>query len=295
MIVNITTTQNNYFDRTETLVRYYEDIRKYLPLDIQREHELIDIYQNSRDANEKEKAKNELICANQRFVLGMARRWATNDNILDIINEANIGMVEALEEYDLKQNVKFITFAVFYIRRAINNYLIKNGKIIKRSNLAKTFHLLSQATNKFLQREERNPTNDELMTMLVEEYNVDIKDAHDVLPLRVQSIDGFDEDSEDAHGITELIEFNASSAMSNEYETNSENEFIKTVTQNVLKCLTPLEKEVITSVFGINQFREYELQEVGDRLGYTSERIRQIRNEALKKMRSFYEKQTKKL
>ena len=55
MIVNITTTQNNYFDRTETLVRYYEDIRKYLPLDIQREHELIDIYQNSRDANEKEK------------------------------------------------------------------------------------------------------------------------------------------------------------------------------------------------------------------------------------------------
>lgn len=295
MIVNITTTQNNYFERTETLVRYYEDIRKYLPLDIKREHELIEIFQKSSNESERDKAKSELICANQRFVLGIARRWATNDNILDIINEANIGMVEALEEYDLQQNVKFITFAVFYIRRAINNYLIKNGQIIKRSNLAKTWHLLSQATNKFIQREERNPTNDELLKILVEEYKVDIKDAHDVLPLRVQSIDSFDEDSEDTHGINDLMEFNTSSAMSNDCEKNIENDFLKKITQNVLKCLTPLEREIITSLFGINQFREQDLKEVGERLGYSSERIRQIRNDALEKMRRMYKRQTAKI
>ena len=294
MIVDITTLNNNFFERTDTLVRFCEDIRKYTPLDIQREKELIEIYKTTTDKILKNKAKDELICANQRFVLSMARRWGSNDNLLDLISEGNVGILEALENYDLKQNVKFITFAVFYIRRAINNYLIKHGRTVKRSNLAKTFHLLSQATDKFLQTYERQPTNDELLEVLNKEYGVDIKDAHDVLPLYIQSIDGGFDDTEE-HGEYELMEYNINSASVNDCEKNNETTFAKILTENLLKKLTPIEQEVIRYVFGINHCREYELQEIGEKLGYTSERIRQIKKTALEKMKVLYSQQINKI
>ena len=170
MIVNLSSPQNNYFERTDTLKRYYEDIRKYVPLTMGREQELINLYHKTKSTYEKKKLKDEIMCANQRFVLGVVRRWATNDNILDLISEANIGMAEALEEFDVKQNVRFITFAVYYIRRAINTYLLKHGCMVKRNNLAKTNHLISQITNNFMQKEMRQPTTDEIAEILEKEY-----------------------------------------------------------------------------------------------------------------------------
>lgn len=288
MVIDLSNSQTNYFERTDILKRYHDDIRKYVPLTIDEELKLIKIYHTTLSKEEKEKAKNKILCANQRFALGVAKRWATNENIMDLISEANIGMMEALEEYDVSQNVKFITFAVYYIRRAINNYMIKNGNMVRKNNAAKTFHLMSQITNKFIQNEMRQPTSDEIIDILNKEYDIKIKDKNDILNIQVSSIDGDCSSDEDDVNIGTIIEYNEVSASNNECETKSEQEFAQKLVKSAIEKLSSKEQEVIKYAFGIGHIREYELNEIAEKMGFTSERIRQIKNTALEKIKKEY-------
>jgi RNA polymerase primary sigma factor len=295
MIVNLSTPQNNYFERTETLKRYYDDIRKYTPLTIEKEQKLIKIYHISQSQQEKKQIRDEIMCSNQRFVLGVVRRWATNDNILDLISEANIGMAEALEEYDVKQNVRFITFAVYYIRRAINTYILKHGCMVKRNNLAKTNHLINQIINNFMQKELRQPTNDEIVEILERDYNVSIKDSKDILNVQMSSIDeDYGCDDEDVN-VSTILAFNNASANGNDFEEKNNKEFAQKMVQSVLKKLTPTEQEVVKYLFGVGHVREYELKEIAEKMNFTSERIRQLKISALEKMKKAYVNMTKNL
>ena len=288
MIVNLSTPQNNYFERTDTLKRYYDDIRKYQPLSLDEELKLIKEYHITKSKVEKEAIKNKILCANQRFALGVARRWATNDNIMDLISEANIGMIEALEDFDYNRKLKFITFAVHYIRRSINSYMIKNGNTVRKSNYAKTYHLISQATNKFMQKELRHPTLEELADFLKSEYGVELKDVNDVATLNMLSIDeNYDCNDEDANMLT-MFTFNNVSSSINEYEKNANNEFAEKIVQSVLNKLTPREQEIVKYAFGIGHSREYEINEIAEKMNYSSERIRQLKISALEKMKREY-------
>lgn len=288
MIVNLSTPQNNYFERTDTLKRYYDDIRKYQPLSLDEELKLIKEYHITKSKVEKEAIKNKILCANQRFALGVARRWATNDNIMDLISEANIGMIEALEDFDYNRKLRFITFAVHYIRRSINSYMIKNGNAVRKSNYAKTYHLISQATNKFMQKELRHPTLEELTDFLKSEYGVELKDVNDVATLNMLSIDeNYDCDDEDANMST-MFTFNNVSSSINECEKNANNEFAEKLIKSVLNKLTPREQEIVKYAFGIGHSREYEINEIAEKMNYSSERIRQLKISALEKMKREY-------
>lgn len=288
MIVNLSTPQNNYFERTDTLKRYYDDIRKYQPLSLDEELKLIKEYHITKSKVEKEAIKNKILCANQRFALGVARRWATNDNIMDLISEANIGMIEALEDFDYNRKLRFITFAVHYIRRSINSYMIKNGNAVRKSNYAKTYHLISQATNKFMQKEFRHPTLEELTDFLKSEYGVELKDVNDVATLNMLSIDeNYDCDDEDSNMST-MFTFNNVSSSVNECEKNANNEFAEKLVQSVLNKLTPREQEIVKYAFGIGHSREYEINEIAEKMNYSSERIRQLKISALEKMKREY-------
>lgn len=288
MIVNLSAPQNNYFERTDTLKRYYDDIRKYVPLTLEREQMLLKTYHTTKNIKEKDAIKNEIMCANQRFVLGVARRWATNDNILDLISEANIGLSEALDSYDITQNVRFITFAVYYIRRAINTYLLKNGCMVKKNNMAKTNHLISQITNNFLQKEMRQPTPEEVVEILETEYNIKIKNSSDIISLQMSSIDEDYGSDDDETNFGSILAFNNVSASENECERENNREFAKKMVESVLKKLTPTEQEVVKYLFGIGYMREYELKEIAEKMNFSSERIRQLKINALEKMKKEY-------
>lgn len=288
MIVNLSTPQNNFFERTDTLKRYYDDIRKYMPLDLSDELEYIKTYHSTTNKIEKERIKNIILCANQRFALGVARRWATNDNIMDLISEANIGMIEALNDFDYTKGVRFITFAVHYIRRSINAYMIKNGSTVRKNNIAKTYHLIAQATNKFMQREFRQPTLEELTELLKNEYNVELKDVNDVATLQMASIDeDYGSDDEDTNMAT-MMAFNSYSASFNDCEKQTNYDFIKKLVQSALKKLSTKEQEVVKYAFGIGHSREYELNEIAEKMNFSSERIRQLKISALEKMKREY-------
>ena len=290
MIVNLSAPQNNFFERTDTFKRYCEDIRNYSPLTFEKEQELIKKYHTTKNDIEKHIIREQIICANQRFILGVVKRWATNDNLLDLISEANIGMTEALDEYDIEQNVRFITFAVYYIRRSINTYISKNGEIVRKTDKTKINNLINQITNNFMQKEYRQPTIDEIAEILENEYDVSLKDCNDILKIQVSSIDDDYGCEEEDTNVGALFAYNRVSATFNESEKNTDQEFAKKMVQSVLKKLTENEQEVVKYLFGIGHYREYELNEIAEKLDFTSERIRQLKISALEKMKNEYGK-----
>lgn len=288
MVVNLKTPNSDYFERTETLVRYYEDIRKYDVLTNEEELELFEMIKNGNKF-EKQVAKEKLINCNQRFVVAVVKRFATNDNILDLIEEANLGLMEALDKFDVNKGVRFTTWAVWFIRRQINLYCIKYGNLIRKTNLSQTYHAVSKATNKFIQTEFRQPTLEELAELLKDEKDVDIKELSDIIDIKFTSIDeGFNSNDDDGSNIGEMNIFNEYSASFNDYEKTSNNDFNNKLISNMLLKLSKREKDIITLYFGIGYDREYELQEISQKLGLTTERVRQLKNDVLEKFKANY-------
>lgn len=288
MVVNLKTPNSDYFERTETLVRYYEDIRKYDVLTNEEELELFEMIKNG-DKFEKQVAKEKLIKCNQRFVVAVAKRYATNDNILDLINEGNIGLIEALEKFKTDKGVRFITWAVWFIRRAINLYCINYGNLVRKTNLSQTYHVVSQATNKFIQSEYRQPTLEELAELLKNEHDIDIKKLDDIINVKFTSIDeGFNSNDDDGNNIGEMNVFNECSASFNDYEKTSNDDFNNKLISNMLLKLPKRERDIITLYFGIGYDREYELQEISQKLGLTTERVRQLKNDIFEKLKINY-------
>ena len=287
MVVNLKSPTTDYFERTETLTRYYEDIRKYDVMSEEKEVEMFNLFKNG-NKQEQEYARNFIINANQRFVVAMAKRFATNENILDLISEGNIGLIEAMKDFDVTKGNKFITFAVWYVRRAINNYCINYGNLVKKTNLSKTYHVIAQATNKFIQTEYRQPTLEELLEIVNKEHKADIKSIEDIIDTKISSIDeGFNSEDDDAV-FGEMSLYNSYSSSFNEYEKISNDDFNNKLISSMLGNLPEREKTIIKMVFGIGYYREYELQEIAEELGLTTERVRQIKNSVIKEIKEKY-------
>lgn len=287
MVVNLKSPTTDYFERTETLTRYYEDIRKYDVMSEEKEVEMFKLFKNG-NKQEQEYARNFIINANQRFVVAMAKRFATNENILDLISEGNIGLIEAMKDFDVTKGNKFITFAVWYVRRAINNYCINYGNLVKKTNLSKTYHIVAQATNKFIQTEYRQPTLEELLEIVNKEHKADIKSIEDIIDTKISSIDeGFNSEDDDAV-FGEMSLYNSYSSSFNEYEKISNEDFNNKLISSMLGKLPEREKTIIKMVFGIGYYREYELQEIAEELGLTTERVRQIKNSVIKEIKEKY-------
>lgn len=294
VIVNF---RNNgkYFERTNTLVNYFNDIRRFDGSIKPEDEATLFYYCKNGTKAEKAEARKIIIEGNQRFVVSVARAYATNNNLMDLINEGNIGLMEAVDAFDpnVKVNgktVKFITFAVHYIRRAINQFKVNNDAIVKKNNISKTYHVLSRARNKFLQENGRQPTTDELKDLVNKEYDLKINDSADMLDLRVTYIDENVSDDDDDANLADLATFNSYSASGNGYERTESNDYNKAMVTSLLKVLTPREQSIIKMAFGIGEYRELTNDEIAERIGLTTERIRQMRTSIMKRLREEFKK-----
>lgn len=281
---------SDYFYRTEGLMRYYQDIRNIPILSESEERALFDLFKHG-NKQEQEYAKKKIVKHNQRFVIAVAKRYANNDNLLDLINEVNIGMMDAVNDYDNTRGVRFLSFAVFYLRRAVNYYNANNSSQIKKTNISLTYHIASKATNNFLQKYERQPTTEELMDIINEEYNVKIKDTRDLLQVQVSSIDkNFDNSScEDTEsGDATLFEYVRESSSINDFDKIESKEFNKKLIDRLLGSLSDRNSDIMKMLFGIGSSRPLEITEVAEKLSMSPERVRQIRKESLKKLKCEY-------
>lgn len=275
--MNIKLINGGFTPKTDGLNTYLSEIRKYPLLSPDEEIDLI--YKIKEGDNE---AREKLINCNQRFVFAIAKRYASDDSIMDLVNEGNIGLITAIEKYDDTKGVRFLSYAVWYIRRAINYYMTNDNLLIKRTNNMKIGTKLNKIKNKFYCENGRYPSDDEIIDFMKNDFNVEIQNESEVFDISSESINDFLDDEENTKEKTKA--YNQRTASYNDYEETIDKEHNKAVIKKLLSILNERDRTIMKMAFGIDYDKEYTNYEIGEQLGFSSERIRQIISKTKKRL-----------
>ena len=167
--MNLKEKKTGFINADHSISAYLKEINKYKVLTASEEADLIKKMRNG-DLD----ARNHLIAANQRFVYAVAKRYGNDDNVLDLVNEGNIGLMQALDTFDASKGNRFLSYAIWYIRREINAYLNNDNLLIRKTNNTKTIYKLSKIKEKFYAENNRYPDVDEIAAILEAEYGFKI-------------------------------------------------------------------------------------------------------------------------
>ena len=271
-------------DRSESIKGYIKDIYKCESLTHEQQ---IELYNRAQDGDAK--AREELIVSNQRFVFAIAKRYTSEKNIMDIVEEGNIGLMEAIDskdpKFDPSKGYTFLTFAVWFIRRRIVNYMINNNFIVKKTNNAKTNFHIGKIKSKFYCENGRYPTNDEIVELFDKEYGIKIIDSNDLCELKTDSINTtFDNDDSNAFENSHL--FTSKTANYNDYIDKVEKESSNYLVNTALSYFNDRDKTILKMAYGIGYDKEYKNFEIANEIGLTTERVRQLKKEAVKRLES---------
>ena len=284
--ITLTRTQKPFLERDELLTMYYNDIRAYEPLTENETIELFKTYQNG-SASEKEAAKTKLFNHNTKLVVSMARKYCSvNDNLMDLIEEGNIGLLNAIDKFSLNKDSSFQKFALFHIRREINLYKINYTPMVQQTNRSKTDNIVKNIIDKFIQREQRNPTPDELLEIYNKENKEKlINNTADVINVEYVYIDNFNASDGTFMDSQSFIDFSGATSSFNEAIRTEQNDYDKEMIGVLMEDLTPKEKEAITLFYGLGSSTEYSLSMIATQMNCSSERARQLCASATNKMK----------
>lgn len=277
--------QVKFITETEVINKYLVDIRKYGVLSADEEKEMFRRYVNG-----DMQAREAIILANQRFIYSQAKIYARNEeDIMDYVSEGNIGIMEAIDAFDYTKGYKFITFAVWYIRRAMNSYMNNQRDCIVKSNNTKYGNKVDKIKNKFFSMNGRYPYPNEIADILFEEYNIEVVNLSDLYELEITSINDCD-DSDTT--IEEVSEFAMKTAENNEFDSevdkSNDDESIIMV-DSLLDLLSSKRQVFMKKLFGIGT----ESKTVGDmcREYNISEAVfNKIKTESIRYMKQEYDK-----
>ncbi|MBD3391772.1 MAG: sigma-70 family RNA polymerase sigma factor [Chitinivibrionales bacterium] len=260
-----------------TLGLYLKEIAHHKALSSEQEAEVA-----RRIKKGDKKAVERLVKANLRFVVSVARNYQNQGMPLaDLINEGNLGLIRAAYRFDEKKNFKFISYAVWWIRQAILQSLANHSRIVKMPlNRVATIHKVGKARAKLEQRYRRLPNSQELADELgIEESEVSdmmqIGNSHTSLDAPFSDgkkgslLDLMTDDGEEDDPDQRMVKLSLSEEIS-----------------KLLSTLNAREREVLSLYFGIGHDTAYTLEEIGIRTRITRERVRQIKDSALEKLRS---------
>lgn len=239
--------------------------------------EEVELAQRIRKGDQE--ALEKLTRANLRFVVSVAKQYQNQGlSLPDLINEGNLGLIKAAEKFDETRGFKFISYAVWWIRQSILQALAEQSRIVRLPlNQVGSLNKINKALGKFEQENERQPSTEELADM------IDIPKDKIADTLRVSgrhvSVDAPFVEGEDNSLLDVLPNDDSPSA-----DRGLTNESLGTEIERALQILTVREREIIKSFFGIG-CQEMTLEEIGERLGLTRERVRQIKEKAIRKLK----------
>lgn len=294
--MNISNYSCKYFGGNKTLSSYLNDIRKYKVPTIEEEEALFE-----RIAEGDQKAKDEIIKRNQRFVYALAKIYAkSEDDVMDYVDEGNIGLIKAISEFKLDKGYKFITFAVWYIRREMNYFLETTNNPIRRSNNMKLSKKIDSVRQDYFSENGYYPTTEQIIDLIKDKYDIDIKDKSDVFDLDIVSIsDTFDDDG---YGVEQDEEYNNKTSSVIEYEKNVDDDHNKAVLDELFGQFykqvredrenegkeainTEVNADIVKMLFGVGYDRAYTVPEVAEKYDMSEEDVIAIKNATIKYMR----------
>lgn len=264
------------------LERYLADIARIDMLTAQEESELaVRIRAGDQDALER------LTKANLRFVVSVAKQYQNQGlSLSDLINEGNLGLLKAARRFDETKGFKFISYAVWWIRQSILQAIVEYSRIVRLPlNKVANYNRVNQAYASFLQEFEREPTHEELADLL----GLSAKEVSSLLSgnNRHISMDAPLNDDEESSTLLDVITVDEEMSPDMRLMQDSLKEEIRLG----IAFLSPREVDVIASYFGLSGQKERSLEEIAERYDLTRERVRQIKDRALNRLRRSYNKQ----
>ena len=278
--------EQKIINHTPEIEAYLKSIRKYKTMTKAEEKALFEEYQSATPAR-KAQIVDAIVKANQRFVFSEAKKYAKGDDtkILDFVSEGNIGLVKAIDTFDYTKEFKFISYAVWGIKQHMTNFAETQNKFMKNANNKKIGNKVLKIKASFFQEFHRDPTVDEIKEEL-EKQGVKIKKDSDLEDVVQNSIDSVWGDEARFENNPRYVQH---SAVDNEYEKEIEAEENSNTVNKLLRGLDERSAEIIKMLFGIGYDSPMDIEAVAERMNLTTTRIGQIRNAALKKMRTYAE------
>ncbi|MFZ1527396.1 MAG: RNA polymerase sigma factor RpoD/SigA [Ferruginibacter sp.] len=261
---------------SQSLEKYLQEIGKVDLISPEEEARLAGLIKKG-DQN----ALDRLTKANLRFVVSVAKQYQNQGLTLpDLINEGNLGLIKAAQRFDETKGFKFISYGVWWIRQSILQALAEQSRIVRLPlNKVGLTNRISKAYAQLEQEFEREPTADELATLL----DMDVDEITDTMSVAAKHVSmdqpfGDGDDNTLADTLSNPNALGTDDALAVKASLNMEIE-------RSLNTLTPRQKEVITAFFGLGIDHPLSLEDIGERYSLTRERVRQIKDNAIDKLR----------
>lgn len=260
---------------SQSLDKYLQEIGK---VDLLTPDEEIELAKKIKNGDQR--ALDQLVKANLRFVVSVAKQYQNQGLSLgDLINEGNLGLIKAAKRFDETRGFKFISYGVWWIRQSILQALAEQSRIVRLPlNRVGQLNKISKAYSNLEQEYEREPS----ATELAKELDMDLTDVSDTLKISARHV------SMDAPFATgddnRLLD-----VLSNESQPSPDaslmSDSLKNEIERALSTLTEREAEVIKLYFGLNKEHSLTLEEIGEKFNLTRERVRQIKEKAIRRLR----------
>ncbi len=262
---------------SQSLERYLQEIGK---VDLLTPEEEVELAKQIKQGNQI--ALEKLTKANLRFVVSVAKQYQNQGlSLSDLINEGNLGLIKAAQRFDETRGFKFISYAVWWIRQSILQALAEQSRIVRLPlNKVGSLNKINRAFSELEQEFEREPSPEELANLLeipTEEVETTLGVAARHVSMDAPFVDGED------NSLLDVLENNTTPATDSSLEFK---ESLRREIERALGTLTDRQADVIKLYFGLGIEHPESLEDIGDKFGLTRERVRQIKDKAINKLRS---------